>query len=131
MNGLVLGLIAVSVALSSSAQVLLKYGMSAASVQAALRSGEPVRIAWALCGSAGVVTGLLAFGLSVAAWLLVLSRTDVSFAYPFVALGIIATTLSGRFLLGEELSMLRLAGIAIVVVGVLLVAASGPTGSEP
>ena len=111
-----------SVLLSSIAQVLLNVGMSSASLQGALSRGEPARALFAIAGSPHVVGGLLVFGVSVLVWLLVLARISLSSAYPFVALGIVTTVLAGRFLLGEPVSLLKLAGIAMIVGGVFAMA---------
>jgi multidrug transporter EmrE-like cation transporter len=70
------------------------------------------------------VAGLLCYRLSAIAWLLVLSKIDVSQAYPCNALGIVLTTLGGGLLLGEDISMTRWLGLFVIVVGVGLVAAS-------
>jgi drug/metabolite transporter (DMT)-like permease len=70
------------------------------------------------------VLGLLTFGLSAATWLLVLAKVPVSQAYPFVALGIVLTAAGGFLFMGETLSPWRLAGIAAIAVGVVVVASS-------
>jgi multidrug transporter EmrE-like cation transporter len=57
-------------------------------------------------------------------WLLVLARVDVSKAYPCVALGFAATVLAGHLLLGEPVSLVRMAGVAVIMGGVLIVALS-------
>ena len=57
-------------------------------------------------------------------WLGVLSRVDLSQAYPFIGLGFAMTTVAGWWLFGEVLSMQRLSGIVIVVLGTVLIARS-------
>ena len=71
-----------------------------------------------------IILGLLCFGVSLILWIVILSRTDVSYAYPFVALGICLTILAGWFFFNESLSMLRIIGVVIVVAGVITVANS-------
>lgn len=121
----VLGLIIVSILMSSSAQILLKYGMSSRWVLLSLESREINRIVWAVATNPNVVGGLLMFGLSVVVWLIVLSRIDVSLAYPFVALGIVFTAIAGRIILGENLPIFRIMGLGVIVTGVIMVAMSG------
>jgi multidrug transporter EmrE-like cation transporter len=111
-----------SVVLASIAQVLLKIGMSSASLQAPLNRGEPLRAILAIAGSPFVLGGLVTFAVSVFVWLLVLSRISLSSAYPFVALGIVITVLAGRFILGEPVSLLKLVGITMIIGGVLTMA---------
>lgn len=116
-------LIAVSIVLSSGAQVLLKIGMSTPRVQLALvDGGAPALLA--IATTPAVILGLACFGASAIVWLMVLSRIDVSQAYPFVALGIAITAAAGHLLLGESLSTLRVVGILAILVGVIFVARS-------
>lgn len=113
-------LILVSVMLSASSQIMLKFGMSTPVVQSALANGGGIPTIRAIARSPAVIAGLLSFGLSAMVWLFVLSRINVSQAYPCVALGILITTLFGHFLLGETIAPLRMAGIAIILTGVII-----------
>jgi multidrug transporter EmrE-like cation transporter len=51
-----------------------------------------------------------------------LARIDVSVAYAFVALGFLLTMALGSLLLGEPLTLSKLSGTLLVVLGVWLVA---------
>lgn len=123
---IVVTLILLGVFMSAAAQVMLKLGMSQPAMQASLGQGEPFRLVIQLLRSPWLLGGLLTYGLSVVVWLLVLSKVDVSYAYPFVALGMVVTTFSGHYLLGESLPAMRLAGVAVIVTGVVLLALSYP-----
>lgn len=67
---------------------------------------------------------LLAYGCSVIAWVVGLSRVPVSQAYPMLSLGYIATALLAWMLLNEPLSAARWTGIGVIIVGVWLVSRS-------
>lgn len=112
-----------AVLMSAGGQVLLKVAMSNPAMQAATGHGGAVMV-MALITSPWLIGGILVYGLSVLVWLAVLSKVDVSFAYPFVALGMVVTTLAGRFILGEDLPAMRLVGLTVIVFGVLIVASS-------
>jgi multidrug transporter EmrE-like cation transporter len=58
-------------------------------------------------------------------WLYVLGRAPLSLAYPFVGMGFIFTLLAGVFVLGETVSVVRLAGTLLIALGCVLVAQSG------
>jgi multidrug transporter EmrE-like cation transporter len=117
-------LIALSIVLTSTAQVLLKVGMSSTRVQAALLEPGIVRQLFVIATSPAIILGLVVFGTSAVVWLFVLSRIDVSQAYPFVALGIVITAFAGHLLLGETLPALRIFGVAAIMIGVIAVARS-------
>lgn len=120
-----IALIFASVALSSGSQICLKLGMTSGDVQEVLRAGDTMKIAMSIATSPLVIGGLACFGLSAVLWLFVLSRIPLSSAYPFVALGILVTVLAGKLLFGETVSLEKLAGVASIVLGILLVAAGG------
>jgi len=113
-----LALIFVSVLMSAFAQILLKGGMSSQSVQRALGEDLSFRTFLSVFTNAGVVSGLFVYFGSALLWLLVLSKVEVSVAYPFVALGFVLTALLGHFVFGEVLTLQRLLGILLVCVGV-------------
>ena len=69
--------------------------------------------------------GGLLYVISFGLWMAILSRIDLSVAYP-IAIGLTFTflTVSSVLLFGEVLSALRLAGIVLVFLGVVMVAQS-------
>jgi multidrug transporter EmrE-like cation transporter len=54
-------------------------------------------------------------------WLSALGRVELSQAYPFVGVGFALTTLAGWWFFGDHISVQRLAGIALLVGGIVLV----------
>lgn len=118
-------LILLSVAIAAFAQVALKAGMSSPSVQQAIEEGG-LRASALLQISANpyIILGLFLYFSSAAVWLFVLARVQVSFAYPFVALGFILTALLGKFAFNDTFSVPKIVGSLLVVAGVLVMARS-------
>jgi multidrug transporter EmrE-like cation transporter len=75
-------------------------------------------------GNIFVLGGLLCYVISVAVWLMVLSRVEVSYAYPLLSVGYIVNAVAGYYLFQENLSFVRIAGILIICVGVYFVTKS-------
>lgn len=121
MRGVILVLALASVSMSAVAQVLFKLGMSSTTVRAAQTSGETAAIVRAVALNPGIIGGLSLYGLGTVLWLGVLSRAELSQAYPFVGLSFVLTALFGAVLFHDSLSPSRLAGIAAIVLGVWLV----------
>lgn len=71
-----------------------------------------------------VLLGLCFYAIGALAWIAVLSRLDLSVAYPFLALNFVLVTLVARFFLGESVPPLRWLGILVIIGGILLVAKS-------
>ena len=120
-RSLVVALILVSVGLNASAQIFLKVGA---------RSGFDVPGGAAVQALLGIVlrpailAGLFCYGLSVLSWIYVLSRAEVSFAYPFLSLGFVVVAVASYLYLDEALTLQRMAAIALIALGTVLLARS-------
>ena len=118
-----LPLILLGVLLNAGAQLLLKEGM---------RRINHFEFVWANLAPVGlqvaanpfVLAGLTSYVISVFVWLLVLSRVDVSFAYPMLSVGYIVNAIAAYYLFGEDLSVMRAMGILVITAGVYLVSRS-------
>jgi multidrug transporter EmrE-like cation transporter len=75
-----------------------------------------------VAGNPFFLLGVLCYILSLGIWVLVLSRMEVSVAYPMVSLGYVINALLAYIWLGEEFSLVRMAGILVICIGVALVA---------
>jgi len=117
MNLLTLSFILISVLLSVVAQILLKQGMSSATVQGAIHSGGMTAVMVVLTNFF-VLGGLAAYVSSAGIWLVVLSKVDVSKAYPFVGLGFIGTMLFAYWFLNEPISAGKIIGTVLIVAGI-------------
>lgn len=72
-----------------------------------------------------VIAGLVGFFISMLIWLYVLSRMELSFAYPFVALNYVLILFGSYFLLKEAITPMKVIGVVVIVAGVYLVARGG------
>jgi len=121
MSTLLLALL--SVGLSVAAQFLLKLGISSAEIQSVLAQPLGVRVAASVFSNVKVLGGLTLYGLGAVVWLGVLSHWDVSKAYPLVGLGFVLTVAIG-WLIGEQVTLLRSLGVALICIGAALVGRS-------
>lgn len=114
-----------SVSLSAFAQIVLKMGMSNPKVQNDLIiAGNLFEKLYIALTNVYVVAGISMYLFSMILWLVVLSKIDVSVAYPFVGLGFIITMVLGFLLLNEQISTMRVMGTILVVCGVLMVSST-------
>ena len=117
-------LIFFSISLAVSGQLLLKAGMN----QIGPITGEDLR-AGALtvtkvATNMQVISGLFLYFLSAAIWLVVLSRVDLSFAYPMLGSSYIGVLFASRSLFDEPVTAIRLGGAVLISLGVLLITRS-------
>lgn len=98
-------LIFVTVGLNTMAQVLLKSGASKNILNIYL------------------LGGIVTYGLSTVVYILVLSKFNLSVAYPVViGLTVIATTIASAFLLREKVNSVNWLGIGLMLSGIFAVA---------
>ena len=70
-----------------------------------------------------LLAGILAYGLSAIFYILVLSKVNLSVAYPVViGLTIVATTFSGALYFREHISMTHWLGIGLMLSGISAIA---------
>lgn len=115
-----LPLILTGVMLNAAAQLALKQGMR----QIGHFDFTPATLfamSWRIGTNGYVIFGLACYVVSVGVWLLALSRVEVSFAYPMLSVGYIVTAIAAFYFFGEAVSPIRVAGIAVIIVGVFLI----------
>ena len=116
-------LILFGVFLNAAAQLALKQGMRQVG-HFDFVAQNIIHVFFAVATNIYIWAGLFCYVISVAVWLLVLSRVEVSYAYPFLSVGYIVTACAGWFFFQENLSVTRLMGIAVICLGVWLITRS-------
>ena len=111
------------VLLNAAAQLLLKAGTNRVGAFA-FTLDNVVPIGSRLIANPPILAGLACYVVSVVVWILGLSRVPVSQAYPLLSLGYVLNIGLAWWLLGEVPNVQRVAGIGVIVVGVVLVARS-------
>ena len=124
-----LAFILFTVATNAAAQLMLKQGMMTLS-PAVLGQPNIVLKTLMIVFSPWVFAGLATFVISMASHMFVLSRVDLSFAYPFLSLAYVMVAVLAWQLFGEDLGAYKIAGIAFICVGTVLIAQSGSPLSE-
>ncbi len=116
-------LVLAGVLLNAAAQLLLKAGTNAVGpFELAAANAVPVGMRLAL--EPHILGGIACYVVSVVVWILALSRVEVSVAYPMLSIGYVVNAIAAYYLFGEAVSATRLAGIAIIILGVFIVARS-------
>jgi len=119
-----LPLILVGVLLNATAQVALKQGMRQIG-HFDFRLSNVLGIGWNVIINPFIVSGLFCYIISVVVWLLVLSRVEVSYAYPLLSVGYIVTAFAGYYFFSEALSASRWIGIITICIGVWFITRTG------
>lgn len=121
MNLLSFTLVLTGVLLNAFAQLLLKTGTNRiGDLEFTLANAWPIALRtltlWPF------LLGFACYAISIVVWIAALSRVPVTVAYPMLSIGYIVNALIARVWLGETLSASGWSGIALICVGVWLVA---------
>jgi multidrug transporter EmrE-like cation transporter len=123
MNLLSFSLILTGVLLNAGAQLLLKAGTNAVGHFEFSRDNI-VPVGWQLATEPHIMGGLSFYVISVVVWIMALSRVEVSIAYPMLSIGYVVNAMAAWWLFGEAVSLTRLAGIGVIIIGVYIVSRS-------
>jgi drug/metabolite transporter (DMT)-like permease len=69
-----------------------------------------------------VIAGFALYGLGMVCWLIALSQVELGYAYPFISLSYVLILIASRVLFREELSGMKLFGVASICLGVIVIA---------
>ena len=117
-------LILTGVLLDACAQLLLKAGTNALGGAITLTAQNWFPVFVKVLTQWPILAGLACYGISVVVWIIGLSRTDVTVAYPMLSLGYVVSALGAWLLLGEIVSPQRMLALAVIIAGVVLLARS-------
>jgi drug/metabolite transporter (DMT)-like permease len=121
-----IALILFTVLTNAAAQIMLKKGMLSFGALSAGAGGIGgiVGTAFSVIFSPWVFAGLCMFVVSMASHLIVLSRVQLSFAYPFLSLAYVVVAVYAFFIFGEDVGAARMAGIALIMAGTVFISMS-------
>lgn len=115
-------LILISVFLGALGQILVKLG--AVNLQLNFAGINLFKSLGAIITNLPVMLGIISYGVSFLLWIKVLSKVELSYAYPMVSIGYVLVMIFSYFLFKENISLLRILGVVCIIVGVILVAKS-------
>ena len=120
MNLISFALIFTGVMLNAAAQILMKAGTNSIGYFE-FSMANIVPVGWKLATEWHIVVALFCYALSVIIWILALSRVPVSIAFPLLSMAYIVTAVAAWYLLGEALSLTKVAGIVVIILGVIII----------
>ena len=106
----------ISIVLGAVAQYFLKLGVNAVSEKSKTLS----EIIKAGITNINILSGVFCYGMSLLLWFYVLSKMELSRAYPLVSLGYVFTLILGYCFLNETITASKIVGITLIIVGVIV-----------
>lgn len=117
-------IIVISVLLNAFAQLFIRKGMLLIG-SLTLNIQNIVSLCFKVLTNIFLLSGMTCYAISILLWMVVLSRVNVSVAYPLLSIGYIVTAIMAYFLFGETLTLQKVAGIIVICIGVWLLTQTG------
>lgn len=117
-----IALILVIVAMGSTGQVFIKKGVSSTG---GIKLEELLSAKlFSTVFEPNILIGIILYAAASMLWLVVLSKAELSFAYPLIALGYVVTAFLATIYFRENITLIRWFGILLILGGVFLVSRS-------
>jgi uncharacterized membrane protein len=135
----ILAVLLVALVVEAVGVVFLSRGLKAIGPIERGSVGQILRVGVRAVTNRDILMGVALEAAFFGALLYLLSQRDVSLIWPLTSLGFVITALAAHFVLGEQVTVLRWAGVVLIVVGATLVGVSersrqpalGPPGAPP
>ncbi len=115
-------LLILSIGLAVCGQLSMKAGMNKVGEITASDFSQPFELVGRVAKSAWAVTGIILYAVSAIFWLIVLSRIDLSVAYPLVAAGYVFVVFYSWLVFKESVRWFSWIGLGMIVIGVIITA---------
>lgn len=119
-----LTLVMVCIVFGATAQIMMKRGMTHIGEIKSIDEFNNPNTILQIFTNPYVLLGLFLYAVSAFLWLGALSTLDVSFMYPLLSFGYVLTAIFALVFLKEYISVIRWAGILLVVIGCFLITRS-------
>ena len=113
-------LIGLSIAAGVMGQTAIKFGVNQPTNAGA--AGGVLALVTTILTSPLILIGIGFYGLGALAWIAVLARMDLSYAYPFLALNFVLIVIVSQLFLDETVPLARWIGVAIICIGIIVIA---------
>jgi len=128
-------LLVISIGLAVAGQLAMKAGMNdIVNVHGDLKMANfkhpATLVKWIFKDGPWAAVGILLYAISALFWLVVLSRTSLSVAYPMVAAGYVVVVLYSKFVFNENVKAVAWVGLVFIVIGVAITAQGLPKKKE-
>ena len=112
-------LILSSVFLNALAQIFIRQGMLKLG-SVSFNMEQIWNMALSVFTNMYLLSGMFSYGISIILWMIVLSKVNVSLAYPFLSVGYVVTAVLAYLIFKEPLTVQKIFGIAIICLGVVI-----------
>ncbi|KIM13372.1 MAG: hypothetical protein KU38_01605 [Sulfurovum sp. FS08-3] len=113
-----------SICFAVSSQLIIKWQMSGQDFTQHATMIDKFAFAFAMLLNPFILLSLLFTLLSGLAWMIAMSRFDISYAYPFTTLGFVLVLVLSSILFNEVITWQKILGVLFIVIGIFITSKS-------
>lgn len=113
--------IIMTVLLAVSSQMIIKWQVSKHSTQDIISFNEKIYFALGMLVNPYVILSIILTFLSGLSWIIAMTKFEISYAYPFTALGFVLILLFSSLFFQESITYSKITGIIFIVAGIIII----------
>ena len=102
-------------------QLIIKWQMSAFSFNDYETWQDKFALAFSMLLNPYIIISLILTLLAGVAWMISMTKFEISYAYPFTLLGLVLVTIFSVIFFGESINTYKIIGIAVIILGIVLI----------
>ncbi len=110
-----------TIALQVSSQLIVKWRMSAVELDHTASIQGKFSLAFSMLLDPFILASVFLTLLSGLSWMLAMTKFDLSYAYPFTALGFVIILVLSSLLFGEYVGLTKVIGVSLIILGIFFI----------
>ena len=102
-------------------QLIIKWKMSAFSFDDYETWQDKFILSFSMLLNPYIIIALILTLLAGVTWMIAMTKFEISYAYPFTLLGLVLVTIFSVVFFGESISVYKIGGIALIILGVVVI----------
>ena len=102
-------------------QLIIKWQMSVFSFNDYETWQDKFALAFSMLLNPYIIISLILTLLAGVAWMISMTKFEISYAYPFTLLGLVLVTIFSVIFFGESINTYKIIGIAMIILGIVLI----------
>ena len=110
-----------SISFGVVSQLIIKWQMSAFSFNDYETWQDKFALAFSMLLNPYIIISLILTLLAGVTWMIVMTKFEISYAYPFTLLGLVLVAIFSIVFFGESVNTYKISGIALIILGIAVI----------
>ena len=110
-----------SISFGVVSQLIIKWQMSAFSFNDYETWQDKFALAFSMLLNPYIIASLILTLLAGVTWMIVMTKFEISYAYPFTLLGLVLVAIFSIVFFGESVNTYKISGIALIILGISVI----------